>query len=130
MNFLNTHQNQNYLKCDCKINQDNIELEKPEKFTAKSIIKSFVNVFKYSNYKVLKCSKLVFKGETFYDNIGSVLSLIYFFGFLFSLGLFCFKRINHLSKEMLKILDNKMLEISNNDNDKLSLNNDKNRNQI
>ena len=44
-----------YLKCECKIiEQNEFEMEQPEKLSAKSLVKSFVNVLKYSNYKVLK----------------------------------------------------------------------------
>ena len=46
-----------YLKCECSASaQEEIETEQPEKLSAKSLIKSFINVLKYSNYKVLKCN--------------------------------------------------------------------------
>ena len=65
-----------YLKCECNVvDQSKIELEEPEKLSAKSIAKSFINVLKYSNYKVLKCSKLVFSKKSFSENIGSMVTL-------------------------------------------------------
>ena len=93
-----------YLKCECDVvNEEKIEIKEPEKITAKSVIKSFYNVLKYSNYKVLKCSNLVFRGVTFYQNGGSILTIIYFFGYLGGFILFLFKRINELKNEIGKL---------------------------
>ena len=48
-----------YLKCECNTVNEKIETKNPEKITAKSMVKSFYNTLKYSNYKVLKCYKLI-----------------------------------------------------------------------
>ena len=101
-----------YLKCECNIvNQDKIELKEPEKFTAKTILNSFINAFKYSNYKVLKCTKLVFNKFSFTKNLGSLISLIYFLGYLSSLIVFCFKKIQYLNIEIQKLFENKEQDI-------------------
>ena len=92
-----------YLKCECNIvEQEQIEIEEPEKLTAKLIANSFVNVLKYSNYRVLKCIKLVLSKTTFYKNIGSILSIAYFLGYLISFVFFCFKKITNLKVEIKK----------------------------
>ena len=102
-----------YLKCECDIiEQDQIETEDPEKFSAKSIANTFINVLKYSNYKVLKCKSLVFNKNIFSKNLGNILTLIYFLGEVFSFILFCFKRTNYLKIEIWKLYENKELEIN------------------
>ena len=54
--------NSQYLKCECNVvDEEKIETKEPEKMTSKSIGKSFYNILKYSNYKVLFCYKLVFR---------------------------------------------------------------------
>ena len=56
---------------------------------------------KYSNYKVLKCYKLVFRKVTIIKNIGSILSNIYFIGYLISIGLFFYyKKLLYLQNEI------------------------------
>ena len=53
------------LKCECSVNQKDIEPEKDNKFDKKIIYTSFYDVLKYSNFLVLKCYDLVFsyKGQ-------------------------------------------------------------------
>ena len=102
-----------YLKCKCEVvEQTQIETKEPDKYTPKSIARSFVNVLKYSNYKVLKCFKLVLTKTTLYSNIGSILSMAYFLGYIFSIILFCFNRINYLKIQIQKIYENKQLEMN------------------
>ena len=58
-----------YLKCECNVvNEEKIEIKEPTKITAKSVVKSFYDILKYSNYKVLWCYKLVFRKITFNKN--------------------------------------------------------------
>ena len=99
--------NSQYLKCECKImEEEKIETKEPEKITAKSIVKSFYNILKYSNYKVLRCYKLVFRKDTIKKNVGSILSNIYFIGYLIAFGIFCYKKIFYLKNEVKKLLKN------------------------
>ena len=96
-----------YLKCDCKVtNEEKIETKDPEKITAKSVGKSFFNVLKYSNYKVLRCYNLVFRKVTIKENVGSILSNIYFIGYLIAFGIFCYKKGEYLKIEIEKLLGN------------------------
>ena len=82
-----------YLKCLCNIySEEKIEIKEPEKITAKKIKNIFYNTLKYSNYKVLMCYKLVFRRVTIFENVGSILSNIYFIGYLISFGLFIYKK--------------------------------------
>ena len=94
-----------YLKCDCNVvNEEKINTKEPEKITAKSIVKSFFNVLKYSNYKVLRCYNLVFRKVTIKENAGSILSNIYFIGYLIAFGIFCYKKTSYLDNEIEKLL--------------------------
>ena len=94
-----------YLKCDCKVtNEEKIDTKEPEKITAKSVFKSFFDVLKYSNYKVLRCYNLVFRKVTIKENVGSILSNIYFIGYLIAFGIFCYKKTSYLDKEIEKLL--------------------------
>ena len=93
-----------YLKCECDvIKEEKIETEEPEKITAKSVAKSVYDILKYSNYKVLKCYKLVFRKVTFIKNIGSILSLFYFLGYLIALIIFCVRKLSYLKHEVSKL---------------------------
>ena len=71
-----------YLKCECDMKNSEINTNNAKSFNAKSIYQSFYNVLKYSNYKVLKCYKLIMTMNTFTKNIGSIISLIFFFAYL------------------------------------------------
>ena len=85
------------MKCECSVNStQEIDTKKPEKFTGKTIFTSFYSVLKYSNYKVLKCFKLVFNLEYILKNIGSILTFIYFLIYLIFFIIFLFKGITPL----------------------------------
>ena len=95
-----------YLKCECDITNSEINPSKAESFNAKDIYQSFFDVLKYSNYKVLKCGKLIFSIDSVTKNLGSILSIglfVIFFIFLifyFLLGINQLK--NDFSKNLLK----------------------------
>ena len=78
-----------YMKCDCDIKNSEINIQKSKEFSADSIYKSFFNVLKYSNYKVLKCYKLVFKIKNLIHNIGSFFAIAFFLIYLIFLIIFC-----------------------------------------
>ena len=104
-----------YLKCECNVvDEEKIETEEPEKLTMKSIGKSFYNVLKYSNYKVLICYKLVFRKVTIRENVGSILSNLYFIGFLIGLGIFCYRKLIYLKIELEKLFDKQDNDMINN----------------
>ena len=97
-----------YLKCECSIvNNEKIETENPQKVTAVSIFKTFYTILKYSNYKVIKCYKLIFRPVTFYKNKGSILTMIYFLGYFCSFFLYIYNNIIYLVKEIFKLFNQK-----------------------
>ena len=107
-----------YLKCECNIDErEKMEIINPEKITVKSIVKTFYDVLKYSNYKVLKCYKLVFLKDTIINNIGSIISNIYFIGYLISFGLFFYnKKFFNLQTEIEQLTEKRKNSAKNNYN--------------
>ena len=94
-----------YMKCECNVtNTKKIETKNPEKITMKSISKSFFNVLKHSNYKVLRCYNLVFRKVTIKDNVGSILSNIYFIGYLIAFGIMCYNKGSYLKRLIRKLI--------------------------
>ena len=91
-----------YLKCDCDIENSQIDTQKAESFSAKSIYQSSFSVLKYSNYKVLKCGKLTFNINSITKNIGSILTMIYFLIYSIFLSIYCFKGISQLKTDFSK----------------------------
>ena len=66
------------LKCECVNIQSKISNLKVKYENAKSIYKSFYEVLKYSNYRVVKCYKLAFKLNNFTENVGTIICLVFF----------------------------------------------------
>jgi len=109
-----------YLKCECNVNnEEKIETKNPKKISTKSVTNSFYNVLKYSNYKVLRCYNLVFRKITIKKNAGSILSNIYFIGYLIAFGILCYTKATYLKDEI-----DKLLNAENSDKNSSVLNND------
>ena len=104
--FLNYSIYTELISCSCKFNNEGIEPNKEEKFNPKIIYKSFYDILKYSNYKVLKCSNLVFKNKTFISNKGSIIVIVYFSIYLSFLIMFIIKGISPLKNVCSKIEGN------------------------
>ena len=98
-----------YLKCDCDINNSEINTQEITKFNAKTIYQSFYSVLKYSNYKVLSCYLLIFSFNSFTSNIGSILSIIFFFIFFILFIIYIIKGSNQL-KTNISIAFNKNIQ--------------------
>ena len=100
-----------YLKCRCNVvDEKQIEVKEPEKITAKSVVRSLYDVLKYSNYKVLKCYSLVFRRVTFTKNVGSILTNLYFIGYLITFIIFCYTKFNYLKKELEILFEERKIE--------------------
>ena len=103
--FLNYNFETQSLKCECNINETQLDIENIKKEeSSKSLYKSFYDVLKYSNYKVLKCYKLAFQIKNLYKNIGTILALIYFIIYLIFLIIYCIKGITPLINEISKLV--------------------------
>ena len=116
------------LKCECSINNEEIEPEKEKKIDGSIIITSFYEVLKYSNFLVLKCYKLVFSSEGQSHNWGSMIIIGYFLIYTISNVMYFTKGFYYARLYSAKILfNNKNINnnnINNNKNDK-NLNNKK-----
>ena len=96
------------VSCNCNaVDRDRIEADEPKKVTYKNNLDSFVDILKYSNYKVLKCYNLVFRGVTFYKNLGSIFTMIYFIFYIIFFGLFCYQGITQLKMNISRLFKKK-----------------------
>ena len=109
-----------YLKCKCNVENDNIDTDNIEKFSGKMIFSSFYEVLKYSNFKVVKCYKLVFNINVLTKNYGSLAVIINFSFYLAFFIIYLAKGISPFEIDTVKtIIDRKkMKENSKNSEDK------------
>jgi len=77
------------LKCECSVDESVIKIGSLE--GSKTLYKSFYDVLKYSNYKVLFCYKLAFRLINFKINIGCILICIFFAIYLIFLFSYIYK---------------------------------------
>ena len=92
-----------YLKCECDNKNSEIIINKAESFSGKSIYQSFYDVLKYSNYKVLKCSKLAITFNSISPkNIGSLLTISYFLFYFIFFIIYAIKGIKLLKVDFSK----------------------------
>ena len=89
---------------------------------------SFYDVLKYSNYKVLKCYKLIITKNQIPSNIGSIFVLIFLGMYFCFLIIFIFNGTNPLKIDILKSIDNTKQKMIKNTTSKNVLINNKNIN--
>ena len=117
------------LKCSCDIESNEINFDNDNKISSKALYASFYDVLKYSNYKVLKCYRLVLSVTIFKNNKGNIIVLVYFAIFLILLLIYCIKGVNELENDIsINILNirhktgkNKKIKNSN-DNHEMKIN--------
>ena len=104
-----------HVKCECNIESSEINLRKGQNEGSKSLYKSFYDVLKYSNYKVLKCYKLAFRLINFKINLGFIIVFIFFIIYLIFLFMYLIKGINQLKIDISRYLfiDNNQRESNN-----------------
>ena len=118
------------LKCECDITSSEINVEKNNDIGSKSLYKSFYDVLKFSNYKVLKCYKLAFSKTIFSSNYGNYISLAYFVIFFIFLLIYLIKGRTELKNDITNNINkNKSKEINNNNfkSGKLNIENSENK---
>ena len=100
--------NSSSLNCKCNVLNSNIDLSKLKKGQDEgkdSLYKSFFEVLKYSNYKVLTCFKLAFNSNIFSYNYGHYIVLGYFFFYFISFCGFIIKGLEpiiiHIPQELI-----------------------------
>ena len=108
-----------YMNCTCNAISDDKILD-DKKFNGKILYKSFYDVLKYSNFRILKCYNSVFTKNIFQKNFGNIITSL-----SFSLCFSCFivyniKGIAPLKNSVQKILSAKVGEIAFDKNDKMN----------
>ena len=105
-----------YLKCSCDTSNNEIDIKHTKKYNPKKIIyKSFYDVLKFSNYKVLKCHKLVFIVNNLINNIGSIIVMIFVFIYLIIFVLYLIKGNRAIYYNLIKIKNQRLInKIKNN----------------
>ena len=100
-----------FLKCECKVIVDDIDINDFNKFSQK-IYKNFYDILKNSNYKTLKCYKLVFDLNHLKKNIGSFVVITFFVGYLCFFIIYIIKGISPLKEEAIKTVCDKFVDIN------------------
>ena len=104
--LLNYLSENNKLKCSCEISTSSINTQNSA--SANTYISNdnskYLNDYKYSSYKTMKCINLVFNSEIFGKNAGAILSTILLAGYVTFMGLYFFKNISPLKVDISKIL--------------------------
>ena len=96
--------NNNILKCKCEINNESINTAKiNNQYKNPFHLFKFLDDYKYTSYKTMKCYKLVFNSEIFGKNTGGILLLLFFIAYLAFMGLYFYKQNN--LKDYLDMFD-------------------------
>ena len=103
----------NYLKCECGISDEEMNMTDYKKFVPKKFYNTFYDILKYSNYKVLWCYKLVFHIDSVTINKGSIIIIIFFFLYLISFIRYLKNGITPLKIDMMKKIFDKSLKDKN-----------------
>ena len=99
-----------YLECKCEA-QKEINTVDYKKFNMKEMYKTFYDVLKYSNYKVILCYKLVFNINNFSYNKGCWIIFILFLLYLTQLAIYLCKKIQPLKVNIARYhFQKKLLE--------------------
>ena len=93
-----------YLSCKCDVNNEDLDLENPEKNIGNFTYTLDDYKLKYTSYKTMKCYKLVFSFKHFVKNAGSIILTVLVFLYLGFFIYFSIKGISPLKTAISKIL--------------------------
>ena len=114
-------------KCDCSVAIKTIEeVHIDNLFHKKEISRSFYQTLSNSNFRVLKCYKLLFNISKLVKNLGEILMTIFFFIYIASIVIYFIIGQKKLHKYINSILKMKNNENEKNINQKKGKNNKKN----
>ena len=100
-----------YMECSCSTNENaNNNNLKNDKFNSKKLYESFYDVLKYSNYKILKCFRIISNINELKNNIGCIFVFIFFCCYLMCLLVYIYRGINPLKMQLKSALKNKNIE--------------------
>ena len=93
------------LDCECKVIAEDIDVNNKNKFNQK-ILKYFFEEFENTNFKVMKCYKLVFNWKYLRKNIGFFIVMGLFVIFLIFFIIYLIQGNKPLKQEAKKKIDN------------------------
>ena len=93
-----------YLSCKCNVDNEDIDLQEPEKFLGNLTYSLSDYELKYTSYKTMKCYKLVFSFKHFIKNAGSIILIVLVFLYLGFFIYFSIKGTSPLKTAISKIL--------------------------
>ena len=92
-----------YINCTCSVDiYEKKETVRVEKFKPKKLYESFIDVLKYSNYKILKCYKLIGSKRMITKNIGNIMLIILFIVYIYSLTSYICRGVNPLRNRLIE----------------------------
>ena len=97
---------ENILKCECYIDDKNINISKLGEYDDKLFIENIYKNQKNSNFKSMKCTNLIFRGKSFKKNIGCIIMFLYFLLYLVFVIIYIIQRLNPLKIKEIKIILN------------------------
>ena len=119
-----------YLNCECGINNNDKSSFDFNQIIEKKTYTNFYSTLKYSNYKVMRCYNLVFDFKIFCTNTGSILTLVLFIIYIFTIILYSLKDITPLKISISKIVfTNNIFESNINQENQKGHKNKKNKNK-
>ena len=127
--FLSYNSETKKAECDCPIQTNEIEIDLSEiKFDSNKMVADFYETLKNSNFRVLKCYKLLYNLKVFLKNYGCMIMTVLFLLFFTLMIISKFKNSTKIKQYIKNILRNKSL--SNNNDSYKKLNNSKKDNKI
>ena len=107
-----------YVKCECSINNETMNMTDYKKFVPKKFYNSFYDILKYSNYKVLWCYNLAFHIDSVTINIGSIIVIAFFILYLITFVIYLKNGIDPVKVDMMRrIFDKPLKDKTNNNNE-------------
>ena len=96
-----------FINCTCSTNNDliNVDNNKDDKFDAKTLYKSFYDVLRYSNYKILICFNLIFNKKILKKNVGGIIIISFAICHTICLFSYIIKRLSSLNDKLKKELN-------------------------
>ena len=117
-------------KCNCKVGRkekETIDLDEIE-FDTNKMLDEFYETIENSNFRVLKCYKLVFNLKIFSINIGSIIMLVLLIIFLILIIFNIFTISKKINIYIIKILREKMIKNKKEEQNEKKKNNNSNNN--
>ena len=92
-----------HAKCECSLSTTEIEYES-KKFSGIEIVTSFYEVFKYSNFLILKCYKIFFSLIGIKNNYGFIIMIVFLSLLIIFTTIFLFTGMKIIREQMAKMM--------------------------